>query len=645
MDPKQGEETWASSLVVVVLLALLLPPILGVLARNGTGGLEPFIAGAVLVPPLLLGYLRGPRGAAAGALCGVLSGIASFALAGGTLFTDPLGWILSLGLLVLVLGMLGQRFRADLRRAETMALTDNLTRLPNQRHAHIFLERQFAAAERGSGLVIVLFDLDHFKQFNDELGHAAGDLALRSFAEVVSENTRKMNLSARVGGEEFLSILSDSSIPGALTFSERVRRSLKTVQFSGKPLSVSVGVAAYHPAMKTAEDLLAAADNALYQAKRDGRDCIRVFGGSSGMDSPDRAHTQIRSIEELNRPAPRDVLNALVIQPAGDRRDDLIEVLEEEGFVAHTSETRSEGLALASERPDLAVIDLQLVDQGGPAACVALKARWPGLPILALMETIDERTIQSAVTASATRYLEQPLSTIGLRATIRDLMDTPIPPRQTLPAEEWDDRKDLLIDLADRVEVQEEFSAGHGLRVQRMSEIVGEYMAQEGFEVDQAALSLGARIHDVGRVSVGSTLLNKVLPLTPDEHRRIHLHPIVGSQVTEALLAPCRAQEVVRWHTEHWDGRGYPDGLAGSSIPIEARIVRVVEALDAMTAYRRYRPPLTFAEALEELEQRSGTQFDPDVVRAVEALAEPLEAVLAELREVAAESDAIAARR
>jgi len=566
-------------------------------------------------------------------------------LGGGTLFTDPLGWMLSLGLLVLVLGILGQRFRADLSRAETMALTDNLTRLPNQRHANTFFERQFAAAERGSGLVVVLFDLDHFKQFNDELGHAAGDLALRSFAEVLAENTRKMNLSARVGGEEFLCILSSSSIPGALTFSERVRRSLKTVQFSGKPLTVSVGVAAYHPAMKTSQDLMAAADNALYQAKRDGRDCIRVFGGSSGMDSPDPADTPIRPTDEAVPPAPRSALSALVIQPAGDRRDELIEVLDEEGFLVRTSETRSEGLALASERPDLAVVDLQLVDRGGPSACLALQARWPGIPILALMETIDERTVHGAVTAAATRYLGQPVSRVGLRATIRDLMGASIALPEPLMEEEWEDRKSLLVDLADRVEAQEEFSAGHGRRVQRMSELVGEYMAKKGFEVDQAGLSLGARLHDVGRVSVGSTLLNKVLPLTPDEHRRIHRHPVVGSQVTEALLSRCRAQEVVRWHTEHWDGRGYPDGLAGSSIPIEARIVRVVEALDAMTAYRRYRPPLTFAKALEELDQRSGTQFDPEVVEAVGRLAESLEAVLAELRKVEPESRAIAARR
>ena len=177
----------------------------------------------------------------------------------------------------------------DRDRVEGMALTDALTGLPNWRHAQLVLGAEFAAAKRGRPLVVVVFDLDRFKDFNDRYGHGRGDEALRVFGEVLRDNTRAMHrsarvgsgggefLSARVGGEEFLCIQGGSNVDGATVFVDRVREDLRRRELGdAEPLTVSAGIAAYHDGFDSAENLITAADGALYEAKRSGRDRVCV---------------------------------------------------------------------------------------------------------------------------------------------------------------------------------------------------------------------------------------------------------------------------------------------------------------------------------------------------------------------------------
>ncbi len=153
-----------------------------------------------------------------------------------------------------------------------LSLTDPLVDLPNRRQLDFFLEKEFAAAQRGRPLCFALFDLDHFKEFNDAWGHQAGDQALIRFAGVLRTETRAMNLAARYGGEEFASVLSDTSRAGAHAYAQRVRRRMG-LELNGA-LTVSAGVAVYSEAMVAAADLVAAADRALYRAKLEGRNRV-----------------------------------------------------------------------------------------------------------------------------------------------------------------------------------------------------------------------------------------------------------------------------------------------------------------------------------------------------------------------------------
>ncbi len=150
----------------------------------------------------------------------------------------------------------------------TLSLTDPLTGLYNRRQLDLHLGQEFAAAKRGRALSVVLFDVDGFKQFNDEEGHLAGDQALAAVGRVLREETRAMNLAARYGGDEFLVVLSDTGPEGAAHHVERIQRRLADdPELRGIGLGLSAGCATFTPGMTRPEDLIREADQALYRNK------------------------------------------------------------------------------------------------------------------------------------------------------------------------------------------------------------------------------------------------------------------------------------------------------------------------------------------------------------------------------------------
>lgn len=166
------------------------------------------------------------------------------------------------------------RLHSDIR---SLSLTDPLTEIPNRRHLQMHLEREVAAARRGRHLVLVMFDLDNFKDYNDAAGHVAGDEALRTFARCLSKENRAMNLVARYGGDEFVSVLSDSSVEGAREYVARVHERMEAEPvFSENGITVSTGIAPFDPEKMTSmTDLIQAADRQLYQEKDDRMDAHR----------------------------------------------------------------------------------------------------------------------------------------------------------------------------------------------------------------------------------------------------------------------------------------------------------------------------------------------------------------------------------
>jgi diguanylate cyclase (GGDEF)-like protein len=174
----------------------------------------------------------------------------------------------------IALGLANVKLRETLRN---QSVRDPLTDLFNRRYMEETLEREIRRAERsGRPLSVVILDLDHFKQFNDTFGHDAGDLLLREVGAFLKEHIRSGDIACRFGGEEFVLILPESEVESTRARAEQLREELKRLspQHRGQTLrrvSMSLGVAAWEESL-TAEALLRAADQALYRAKKEGRD-------------------------------------------------------------------------------------------------------------------------------------------------------------------------------------------------------------------------------------------------------------------------------------------------------------------------------------------------------------------------------------
>lgn len=169
--------------------------------------------------------------------------------------------------------------------------------------------------------------------------------------------------------------------------------------------------------------------------------------------------------------------------------------------------------------------------------------------------------------------------------------------------------------LALALDARDPYTAGHSERVSAISVAVGKQMQLPAAQLD--VLRLGALLHDIGKIGISDNVLRKPTALTPEEFERIKEHPTVGARILRTVPFLTEHLPIVELHHERPDGRGYPYGLTSSETPLLARIVHVVDAFDAMTSARAYRPALESTDAIRELWRCAGTQFDAEVVQAL----------------------------
>ncbi len=166
--------------------------------------------------------------------------------------------------------------------------------------------------------------------------------------------------------------------------------------------------------------------------------------------------------------------------------------------------------------------------------------------------------------------------------------------------------------LANAVEARDKYTHDHTER----TFITGEAIAKElGWSEDRIkALRMGAMLHDIGKIGVPDAILNKPGPLTDEEFEIMKTHPLLGAKIVENIPFLKPALSYILYHHERYDGKGYPYGLKGEEIPIEGRLLSVIDTVDAITSDRPYRKGRSIEVAIEELKAHSGTQFDPKIV-------------------------------
>ncbi len=624
-----------------------------------------------LVPAFLLAYYRGWKGVATALAVGMATLSTTQVVATWMHRAPPdilLGVVGAYVAVSMGIGWLAETLHRERAIVEDMAFTDLVTHLPNRRHARLFLENEFAAAERGRLLSVVLFDLDHFKAYNDQWGHAGGDEALRAFAGILAPSTRRMDLSARFGGEEFLSVLTSTDTEGALIFADRIREALAArVMSTGAHLTVSAGLATYHPSMRSPDELLAAADQALYEAKHAGRNRVRLFAATMmehALPSADAAQALLeilgepepsdypRASEDIGRTRPPLTLlphqvtgfgagrRALVVEDDGQVRSLLATYLGREGFdVREAGDVPSAIEELRSEF-DVVLSDVRLPGASGIELVAAVRSRWPSTAVLVATGLQDARVAAEALNAGADRYVFKPFGMPDLRRHLVDVLesrDRNVAARAARRSAGEGEREGetraresilrALRSLVDAVELRSPLARGHGRRVASYAEPIAKVLDPGEDVIPHAALRLGCEMHDLGKVGVPPSVLAHESDPDADELEQLRAHPSVGRRILEPLLDDEHVLAAVAWHHERWDGTGYPDGLAGESIPIEARVVALCDALDLLTREGGRPSRRRWDDAVIEIRSGSGTRFDPRVVAAMDTSLDSLRAL------------------
>src|SRR5579863_7428086 len=155
--------------------------------------------------------------------------------------------------------------------------------------------------------------------------------------------------------------------------------------------------------------------------------------------------------------------------------------------------------------------------------------------------------------------------------------------------------------------------------LQRVRTYAVEIAKEIGLPEEQIeALRAAALLHDIGKLAVPEHIINKPGKLTPEEFEKMKVHPMVGAEILERVAFPYPVAPIVRSHHERWDGTGYPEGLNGEAIPIGARILAVVDCLDALASDRQYRPAIPLDRAMDTVKERAGKWFDPKIVAVLE---------------------------
>ena len=173
---------------------------------------------------------------------------------------------------------------------------------------------------------------------------------------------------------------------------------------------------------------------------------------------------------------------------------------------------------------------------------------------------------------------------------------------------------ETIVALADAIDTKDHYTLGHSQKVAAYAAIAAEALHMNETEIEEVRLA--GLLHDIGKVAIPETILNKSGPLNPDEWETMKTHVHYGAKLLELLPGLVRVQQMVKHHHEFFDGSGYPEGLSGAQIPIGARVIGIADAYDTITSDRTYKKARPAEEAIAELERCDGAQFDPEVVRA-----------------------------
>jgi putative two-component system response regulator len=281
---------------------------------------------------------------------------------------------------------------------------------------------------------------------------------------------------------------------------------------------------------------------------------------------------------------------------------------------------------LAQERMDLTLLDLHMPGMDGLEVFEKIKAsdRTKDTPVIFLTADSERETEVEIFKAGAMDYIPKPflaevvirrigriLELYHLQQSLQNEVD-----KKTVELRESNRKvrhlsEQMMMTLANTVDAKDQYTRGHSVRVAAYAKEMAVRMGKSKEETDMVYY-IGL-LHDIGKIGISDTIINKPGKLTDEEYAVIKTHPAIGADILKDMTEIPNAAIGAHWHHERYDGNGYPDGLKGEEIPEYARIIGVADAYDAMTSKRSYRDVLPQEVVRAEIEKGKGTQFDPHI--------------------------------
>jgi len=324
-----------------------------------------------------------------------------------------------------------------------------------------------------------------------------------------------------------------------------------------------------------------------------------------------------------------NAVKCLVVDDEPRLRRVLVRLLEGEGFTCAEAGSGVEALEmLYHEQVPLVISDLRMPQMDGVGLLREIIAKWPDTAVIVVTAVAEVESAVACLQLGALDYVAKPFHLDEVRARVMQALD-----KRRLKMELEDYRHNLeqrvqeqarrieelslerLQALVHFLEEKDPYTRGHSVRVANYSTRIAREMGLPQSVVE--VITLGAELHDIGKIGVSEQVLHKEGKLSEPEYRHIMEHPVIGARILAPLMRDVPAAlAIVRSHHERLDGRGFPDGLAGDQIPLEVRVVTIADSFDAMTSVRPYRPALSVQKALQELDEGKDKQFHAPAVRA-----------------------------
>lgn len=277
--------------------------------------------------------------------------------------------------------------------------------------------------------------------------------------------------------------------------------------------------------------------------------------------------------------------------------------------------------------PDLILLDIDMPDMDGFEAMRILKAdeKYKSIPVIFLTSINDAQAEIQGFDMGALDFIKKPFSPPVLIKRVETHIETDWLIKKSLKAVR-DIHNTTISVISEMVENRDQVTGGHIRRTQKYLDIIIQEMVRSGTyaeEISQWNITIllpSAQLHDVGKIAISDMILNKPGQLTEEEFEVVKTHSLEGERIIDHIINETEddgflqhAKRFAGYHHEWWDGSGYPRGLSGLDIPLEGRILAVVDVYDALVSKRPYKEPFTHEKAVEIMKSENGTHFDPAI--------------------------------